>query len=71
MRLPGRHNWLNAQGALMVAARVSNKSMDDLLPAVANYGGAERRLQIISDGDITIIDDYAHHPTEIRHQFPP
>lgn len=66
MRLPGRHNWLNAQGALMVAARVSNKSMDDLLPAVANYGGAERRLQIISDGDITVIDDYAHHPTEIR-----
>jgi len=66
MKMPGRHNWLNAQGALMIAGMVSNKSPESLIPAVANYGGAHRRLQMISDGDITVIDDYAHHPTEIR-----
>ncbi|HCB48573.1 MAG TPA: UDP-N-acetylmuramate--L-alanine ligase, partial [Chloroflexi bacterium] len=41
--------------------------MSTILQALANFGGVGRRFQIVGDvGDVTIIDDYAHHPTEIR-----
>lgn len=64
---PGAHNRQNAAAAL-AAIRWAAPGQD-LTPAVealATFTGAERRLQVISQGPITVLDDYAHHPTEIR-----
>jgi len=64
--LPGKHNVLNA---LAVVAMALNAGLDasqvlELLPA---FTGIDRRLTLRSKvGDITVLDDYAHHPTEIR-----
>ncbi len=62
---PGDHNRLNAVGAL-AAIELAGYRIDDALPGIEAFQGAERRLQVIHDGEVTIIDDYAHHPTEIR-----
>jgi D-alanine--D-alanine ligase len=69
LALPGEHNRLNAEGALMAARflRDQNPSLDveTARGGIASFGGAERRLQILLDGEIAVVDDYAHHPTEI------
>jgi D-alanine--D-alanine ligase len=62
---PGDHNRLNAVGALAAIEQVGY-TIDSALPGVAAFRGAERRLQILHDDEVTIVDDYAHHPTEIR-----
>ena len=64
--LPGIHNILNA---LAVVAMTINIGLEpgrvlDLLP---NFTGIDRRLMLKAQvGQITVLDDYAHHPTEIR-----
>jgi len=64
--LPGTHNILNA---LAVVAIAINTGLDpeqvlDLLPG---FTGIDRRLMLKAQiGQITVLDDYAHHPTEIR-----
>lgn len=68
VRLPalGRHNAVNAAAAVALAAHVG------VAPAVAvamlaRYRGAERRLECLARRDgITVLNDYAHHPTEVR-----
>lgn len=60
----GETNRLNATGAL-AAARMTGADAPTLAAGLAEFTGAERRLQLILDGDITVIDDYAHHPSEI------
>lgn len=63
--LKGRHNALNATG---VAALLSLAGYDPaaVLDALATFTGVARRFELKgSTGDIDIIDDYAHHPTEI------
>lgn len=65
MSLPGGHNALNAGAALSTAANIG-MSVEAAARAIAEFKGAERRLQVLLDADITIIDDYAHHPTEVR-----
>lgn len=65
INLPGRHNILNALAAITVALRVgiAVKTVKD---AVNRFPGIKRRLEIIwQDDNVTIVDDYAHHPTEI------
>ncbi|MBP6017404.1 MAG: UDP-N-acetylmuramate--L-alanine ligase [Candidatus Promineofilum sp.] len=66
IRLPGLHNVRNALAALVVALELSI----DFVPAcraLAGFGGVQRRFQLIGEaGGVTVIDDYAHHPTEIR-----
>ncbi len=69
LRLPGRHNVLNALAAVAVAGELEIGSFD-VGRALSGFGGIDRRLQVIGDiptstGDALIIDDYAHHPTEI------
>lgn len=68
--LPGEHNLLNAEGALMAAAFLKSAGapldLDEAERGIACFFGAERRLQVLQDGDVTVIDDYAHHPTEVR-----
>ncbi|HLO99141.1 MAG TPA: UDP-N-acetylmuramate--L-alanine ligase, partial [Fimbriimonas sp.] len=69
MVLPGDHNRMNATGALAVASlmnsghRVVDVEMVEM--GVTRFGGAERRLQVLLDGSVTVVDDYAHHPSEI------
>ena len=70
LNLPGRHNVLNALAAIAVA-RELDVSEADIARAFESFQGIGRRLQVIatlqfSDGPVTIIDDYAHHPREIE-----
>lgn len=69
LALPGVHNRLNAAGALAAAA-VLNESgtrvdLSVVQRGVAAFRGAERRLQVAYDEELTVVDDYAHHPSEI------
>jgi len=64
--VPGRHNVANA---LAVIAAASNAGMNhkDILRLLPGFTGVDRRLMLKAKVDgITILDDYAHHPTEIR-----
>lgn len=63
--LPGRHNRLNATAALAVADRLG-LACEVVLPAIEGFGGAGRRLEVLREGPIAVVDDYAHHPTEIE-----
>jgi UDP-N-acetylmuramate--L-alanine ligase len=62
--LPGRHNLLNAAGALTAAA-VVRADLEKVEQALRDFHGAERRLQVLQEGRVTVVDDYAHHPSEI------
>ena len=60
----GRHNRLNAAGAA-VAADVAGVEDASAVHAICRFTGAERRMQVLHRGPIDVVDDYAHHPTEI------
>ena len=63
--LPGRHNIENAVAACAVT-RLAGGAEDDLREGLANFHGIARRFETVyDDGELTIIDDYAHHPTEL------
>ena len=64
--LPGEHNVRNALAAIAVA-RYFEIPYDTIAAALAKFLGVDRRFQILGDylGAI-VVDDYAHHPTEIR-----
>ncbi|HJQ21282.1 MAG TPA: UDP-N-acetylmuramate--L-alanine ligase [Gemmatimonadaceae bacterium] len=65
LRLPGRHNVLNALGAIASGLAIG-APFEGLAYGLANVTGAERRFQRIGEeGGILVLDDYAHHPTEI------
>ncbi len=65
-RLPGEHNVLNSLAALAVADH-AGVSFNDSRNALADYRGAGRRFEVMGEaGGVTWVDDYAHHPTEIR-----
>lgn len=67
LRIPGEHNRLNAGAAKAVwnYLGLTDEQTTKAKARLQVFGGAERRLQVIRDGEITVIDDYAHHPTEI------
>jgi UDP-N-acetylmuramate--alanine ligase len=77
LRLPGKHNVLNALAATIVALDLG-VDFNVIRTALAAFQGINRRFQIIGEvGDVIIVDDYAHHPTEIgatlqaaRQRFP-
>jgi UDP-N-acetylmuramate--alanine ligase len=63
--LPGEHNVLNALAALAVAAWL-NIPAESAAESLAAFRGAERRLEVRGIvGGVTVLDDYAHHPTQI------
>ena len=65
LRVPGEHNVRNALGALALA-RHAGASMDAVRSALADFPGVARRFQVLGmAGGVTVVDDYAHHPTEI------
>ncbi len=62
----GRHNVLNALGAL-AAACGAGLPMDAAAKALANFQGVRRRFELLGQvNGYLIVDDYAHHPTEIQ-----
>ena len=63
--VPGMHNVLNATAAF-AAARDMGVEPQVIAAGLAAFKGVDRRFQIKSRDGITVIDDYAHHPTEIR-----
>lgn len=66
LQIPGRHNALNSLAALAVGVWLGIP-FQTAVTALAKYEGAERRLQWKGEaGGVGVIDDYAHHPTEIR-----
>jgi UDP-N-acetylmuramate--alanine ligase len=66
LQLPGRHNVLNALAALAAAAAVGI-DFDTAAGALTRFRGTARRFELKGQAaGVTIVDDYAHHPTEIR-----
>jgi UDP-N-acetylmuramate--alanine ligase len=64
--VPGRHNALNSLAALVVGDHVG-LSFEQMRDTLATFGNAKRRYQVWAKaGGITVVDDYAHHPTEIQ-----
>lgn len=64
--VPGRHNVLNALASVVVAL-TCGISFDQAVQALSHFHGAKRRFQTKGHvGDIWVVDDYAHHPTEIN-----
>jgi UDP-N-acetylmuramate--alanine ligase len=65
LRVPGEHNVLNALAALAVLERCGVPPVQ-AAPPLATFSGAGRRYQEIGIcGGVRIVDDYAHHPSEI------
>ncbi|UCD52656.1 MAG: UDP-N-acetylmuramate--L-alanine ligase [Phycisphaerales bacterium] len=64
--LPGRHNILNGLAVTAIAMRVGIEP-ETILNVLSRFTGMERRLMLKGKlQGITVLDDYAHHPTEIR-----
>lgn len=65
LRVPGRHNVLNAAGAFGVLVSLGFDPARSLA-ALGTFGGTERRFELRGDvGGVRVFDDFAHHPTEI------
>ena len=69
LNMPGRHNVLNALAAISVAYELG-VSTQHMKTALENFEGIGRRMHMygevkLSQGVVTVVDDYAHHPTEV------
>lgn len=65
LRVPGRHNLMNALGAVAVGLEVG-VPFDKIAGGFEDFRGAERRFQLRGeDRGVMVVDDYGHHPTEI------
>ncbi|PSF10503.1 UDP-N-acetylmuramate--L-alanine ligase [Marinobacter fuscus] len=69
LKMPGRHNVLNALATIAVA---TDEGVDDqaICRGLAGFAGVGRRFQVYGDypagkGTATLVDDYGHHPTEV------
>ena len=66
LHVPGMHNVLNATAAIAVGVGL-DIPVPQIQEALENFRGVDRRFQVRGQvGGITVIDDYGHHPTEIR-----
>lgn len=66
LSVPGRHNVYNAM-ATVITCLEAGLSFEQVAKAIQSFRGAKRRFQVLGEiNDILVIDDYAHHPTEIR-----
>lgn len=66
LQIPGRHNVNNALAALVVAHQL-DLPLALARQALSDFRGTSRRFEVRGEGGgVTVIDDYAHHPTEIR-----
>jgi len=66
LAIPGVHNVADAAAA-MAACAAAGVDAEESAPALASFTGVERRFQVSATAaGVTVVDDYAHHPTEIR-----
>jgi UDP-N-acetylmuramate--alanine ligase len=66
LAVPGEHNVRNALAALAVGLGLG-LTVEQMAPGIAAFRGVERRFQLLGDvGGALIVDDYAHHPTEVK-----
>lgn len=66
LNIPGNHNILNALASVVVAKEIGI-DFKEIAEILRDFKGVKRRMEIVSDinSEMLIIDDYAHHPTEI------
>ena len=66
LKVKGRHNIMNSLAAI-ACARALGLPMKQILTGLLSFGGTHRRFEYKGNiGDVIVIDDYAHHPTEIK-----
>ena len=66
LSLPGRHNVMNAMAALSLADQYG-VSLEEIKQQISTFKGVQRRFSYkIDTEELVLIDDYAHHPTEIN-----
>jgi UDP-N-acetylmuramate--alanine ligase len=66
LRVPGRHNVLNATAAVAVAHQLQ-VAPEKIAEGLGHFRGVDRRFQLRGQArGVTVVDDYGHHPTEIR-----
>ena len=66
LNIPGRHNIVNALGA-MYAAFLAGIDFSASAEVLEHFTGMGRRFEVIyEDDNIMVVDDYAHHPTEVK-----
>jgi UDP-N-acetylmuramate--alanine ligase len=66
LHVPGRHNVLNATAAIAVGT-VLDIAVDQIRAALEGFSGVDRRFQLKGKAaGVSVVDDYGHHPTEIR-----
>lgn len=66
LNIPGMHNVLNSLAAILVGLNLGLK-FGDIANSIKGFCGTKRRFHLRADnGGVMLIDDYAHHPTEIR-----
>ena len=64
--VPGRHNVLNATAAVAIAHQLE-VAPEKIAEGLNNFRGVDRRFQLRGEArGVTVVDDYGHHPTEIR-----
>ncbi len=67
LSMPGRHNIYNALAVVAIASQLHEVRLEPLFEVIGQFTGVDRRLMLKAEMQgITVIDDYAHHPTEIR-----
>ena len=66
LHVPGRHNVLNATAAIAIARQLEVPA-DKIAEGLSHFRGVDRRFQQRGQArGVTVVDDYGHHPTEIR-----
>jgi UDP-N-acetylmuramate--alanine ligase len=66
LSVPGRHNVLNATAAVAIAWQLK-VTEDKIVEGLSKFRGVDRRFQLRGQArGVTVVDDYGHHPTEIR-----
>jgi UDP-N-acetylmuramate--alanine ligase len=66
LNVPGRHNVLNATAAVAIATQLE-VSCEDIARGLSGFRGVDRRFQLKGCArGVNVVDDYGHHPTEIR-----
>jgi UDP-N-acetylmuramate--alanine ligase len=66
LHVPGRHNVLNATAAVAIAHQLEVSS-EQIAEGLRRFSGVDRRFQQRGQArGVTVVDDYGHHPTEIR-----
>ena len=65
LQLPGKHNVENAISAIVVASSLGAKP-EKIKAAITDFKGVKRRYDLHAKGKYVYIDDYAHHPEEIK-----